>query len=421
MHDPPPGLWFLAGLAGGLTAPSLALGLLLPVAAALSPGLGPGRLPLVLGSTAGLARAALASRPATPLRWDVPRGPPGSLERLRGWLRARLAPLPALSRETAAAFILGDPLPAPRRAVHARAGILHLASQSGMHVTLLIGLTLSAAAALRPGLDFRLPALALALFYTLLAGAKPGAVRAVVMVGAMLAARGLGYRAQGEGILALVAAGFLLVDPGLAGRLDFLLSFGATWGIVALAPALLPRLGIGPESPPATRAVGGLFVASLAATLATLPIQVEVFGAVPLAGVVLNLAAVPLGDLLVGLGTVLVAAAAVHPGLGLLVDGAHGPACHLLEAVAAAGAAVPSVSLGPPGALFWVVWMAALAELTGPPPTAPPGPRTREGAPPGAPPGDSGAGRGPQAASSASSPTYMRSQIIRRSRTENRM
>ncbi|MGE3509909.1 MAG: DNA internalization-related competence protein ComEC/Rec2 [Vicinamibacterales bacterium] len=113
--------------------------------------------------------------------------------------------------------------------------------------------------------------------------------RAIAVAVAACAARALdlrigAWRALGLAAGVLVAADPLtLVDPG------FLLSFGATAGILAATP-----LSSGWRMPWLIRGTAALLVASAAAEVALLPIVAYFFGRITMAGLLLNLAAIPL-------------------------------------------------------------------------------------------------------------------------------
>lgn len=185
-------------------------------------------------------------------------------------------------------------------------GISHLMAISGLHVSLLAALVFVLVRALwrrLPGLCNRVPAVCAAtvigwltaLAYALLAGWSIPTQRTLLMLavvaGAVLWRRPL--RAwQG---LALAGAAVLIWDPLAVLDAGFWLSFGAVAVIVfALGRRLEPSAQPGPWQ--RLRTFGRL---QFAVTLGLAPLLLALFGAVPVAGLVANLVAIPLFNLLV--------------------------------------------------------------------------------------------------------------------------
>ncbi len=88
-------------------------------------------------------------------------------------------------------------------------------------------------------------------------------------------------------VLAIAASGLLLADPFLLRSVGFLLSCGASAGILLFGEPIARRL----PGPRLLRETAGV---TLAAQLGTAPILVPVFGSVPLVALPANLVAVPL-------------------------------------------------------------------------------------------------------------------------------
>jgi competence protein ComEC len=183
---------------------------------------------------------------------------------------------------------------------HVGAG--HLLAVSGLQVTLLAGLLMRLCTALLlltpPGRRGRGGGLAavVALLgvwsFVLLCGAPPSAVRAAVMASAVVGAGALGRRVLL--VDALGAAGLLTVVASPASVLDagFLLSYAAVLGLVAATPADRDNDdGLWP----AIR--DGVF-ASVTAGLVTLPLSAWLFSQVAPAGLVANIALVPVASVL---------------------------------------------------------------------------------------------------------------------------
>jgi competence protein ComEC len=208
-------------------------------------------------------------------------------------------------------------------------GTIHILSISGLHVCVLAGIVAAIAVALRLPAG---PAIWLELVslwgYVLLVGAPASAVRSAVLWTAMRAARMRGsatrpFAAWGiAGLLLHLWDPEVLLDPG------FQLSFAAVLGLAASGGLRLsipePRMSRGLVAC-ARRAAGAalsLAQQSAFAEAGTLGIQALQFGAMPVAGLLLNLAVIPLcgafmAALLVHLGCVF-----VFPALGPAAAGA---------------------------------------------------------------------------------------------------
>ena len=122
-------------------------------------------------------------------------------------------------------------------------GIVHILSVSGSHITLMAGtanivgrflhMSPRATAALATGVI---------LFYSLLAGAIPPVIRSAIMGILTLLALTAGRERDAQHILGLVALGLLLYSPLWIFDISFQLSFGATAGLLYLAPPLRKSL-----------------------------------------------------------------------------------------------------------------------------------------------------------------------------------
>ena len=170
------------------------------------------------------------------------------------------------------------------------AGTYHVIAISGGNIAILAGLAL---------LGFRLAgalgrlamtsAIAALLAYAYLVGGGASVNRATLMAVLYLAARLLDLRGPPANVMALTAGLLVaarplaILDPG------FLLTFGATAAILFAVPAIHLRAAPRFASPLVT-----MFVASLAAECALLPVSALLFSRVTFAGLVANVAAIPL-------------------------------------------------------------------------------------------------------------------------------
>ncbi|MBX6377411.1 MAG: DNA internalization-related competence protein ComEC/Rec2, partial [Clostridia bacterium] len=278
------------------------------------------------------------------------------------------AALPSSRAALVRALALGD-----RRALSAdasealrRSGLAHLLSVSGLHVAFVIGAAAAVvrAASLPAPLAAALP-LSAAAVYALLVGAEVPVARASLSAAAAVLGRLAGRPADPLQALALAFLVILIADPRLVAAIGLQLSFLATLGILVAVRRFPPR--------------GGLQAAlrvSLAAQVATAPVLAANFGSVSPAGLVANLAAVPLAATVVvlGLGGAAVGALAAPLHLDPLSLTARlalwpaGAAADLLTAVARTAAAWPGAALPVPSlpqtwyAAWYAGWVAAVTD-----------------------------------------------------------
>jgi competence protein ComEC len=149
----------------------------------------------------------------------------------------------------------------------------------------------------------------------------------------------------------VAVTGLLLVDPLLAWSVGFLLSVGATGGVVVGAVHLTPRLvRLGPLALPVAITLGAQCGVALPSLL--------VFGRLSLIGTVANLLAVPVAGLvmLVGLPACLVAG--FVPPVGGVVMAPVGWGVWWVDAVATVGAVSE-----PPAPWSWFGWGALVVAV----------------------------------------------------------
>ncbi len=170
------------------------------------------------------------------------------------------------------------------------AGTYHVIAISGGNIAILTGLTLGAfRVAGLLGRGAMLAAIAGLLAYAYLVGGGASVDRATLMAVVYLAGRALDLRGSPFNGLVLVAAVLVAIDPLAIADPSFLLTFGATSAILAVA-----------AGKPASRlpfplaALVGMLTASVAAEVALFPVGAMVFSRVTVAGLLLNFAAIPL-------------------------------------------------------------------------------------------------------------------------------
>ena len=185
----------------------------------------------------------------------------------------------------------------------AATGLLHLLAISGLHV-LLVGMVvyeLIRPALIRCGFSWQaaewtraIATVGLLCGFALLTGGRPSVVRAVIMAVLFISATVFQRNVRSLNTLGVAATILLVYRPLALFDAGFQLSFSAVGGILVLNPRIQSIF------PPAWRHDGwrsqiiSLITVSMAATLGTMPVLLAHFGYVSLAGLVLNVLAIPL-------------------------------------------------------------------------------------------------------------------------------
>ena len=236
------------------------------------------------------------------------RGVAATIDHLRDRLRRRIvATFPADTAAMARALVLGeDDLTTPDQRAFRRSGLAHLLAVSGMHLVLVVATFVAALRALLvaiPAIATRVSPLRvaaaigvpLAWLYADLAGASGSAIRAAWMTSVALLAHVLSRRPDTWRAFGWSVAGMAIVDPLVAFDLSFALSAAATAGLLGLGSRIArPALARTPAwLAPLIRAAS----ASAAASIACAPVLACMTADLPIAGLVANLVAVPLGEM----------------------------------------------------------------------------------------------------------------------------
>ena len=184
-----------------------------------------------------------------------------------------------------------------------RAGTYHVIAISGGNIALFAALAWAAARVLLRGRRAAIvTAMLIVAGYGLMVGAGASVGRAVVAAMIVLSATLVDHRAPPLNALAAVGIAFLAWDPLALADVGFLLSLGATAGILIAMPFWLPALerrlpAMAGRSGRAVRgailAAAAVILASAAAEIVLLPIQAAAFHRLTLAGLALNLIAIP--------------------------------------------------------------------------------------------------------------------------------
>ena len=305
-----------------------------------------------------------------------------AVHRTRNRLAAGLQrSIPAPQSGLAQALLLGirAELPEPLKEAFRIAGMSHLLAISGLHVGIVMALSLAAAsAATGRGSPVAVTAAALVVWaYAILSGLDPPVVRAAIM-GSLVLAQGLiGRGMRGITALLLAAAVMVSVHPALLDSLSFQLSFTAMAGVIVALPIITMLTGaitapLGASGFWMARWIqyaAALLIASVVisttTTLATVPLVALHFGEIPLMSVPATILAMPaLPAALLG-GAATAATGLIAPPVAT-VSGAltWAPLTWLIwVAQAMPPAMLPSHWLTPAVAAAWYVCLALLTLL----------------------------------------------------------
>ena len=303
------------------------------------------------------ARAAggLSARQARVL--DIQR--PDWLASARNAVGARLDAFYETDGPMARALVIADQHDIARdvRDRFADAGIIHMVSVSGLHVSIIAGALvamLSAVGASKRRAD--VGALVILAAYIVFIGAPPPAVRSAAMLGLTALSR-LVQRPTSPWAIWAVGSGLSLVEPRVALDLGWQLSASGMAGLLA-SGSLMARLQI--ELSGWRRAVLDNVIATGVASAVTGPISAWSFGRISVAALVTNIAAAPLFNVA---QPMLFASVALFPVpiVGGFVADAARSALFLIDLVAKAGAAIPNgvLQIEPTAATAVLMAMAA--------------------------------------------------------------
>jgi competence protein ComEC len=236
------------------------------------------------------------------------------------------------------------------------AGVWHLLAVSGQNVAM-VGIAIMAllgalGCAKRPATVIALMAL---VAYCLVCDGGASVVRAGIMGGLGIVAE-LRSRDRQRWYLLLVGLAVLLIhQPRAIGDPGLQLSFAAVAGMFLIAPPIAEWCG---ELMP--KRLANLIAQAAAATIATSPVVIWHFGRLSLAGLVVNLVAVPLAAAIVVLALSGIALGAVIAPLGVAIGWVTGLGAGLLIWLARAASSVPGATVALPG---WAAGAGALIAI----------------------------------------------------------
>lgn len=298
----------------------------------------------------------------------------------RAWARRRLAaaigPLSDRSAAITTAILIGDRsrLSEEDEQRLQEAGTYHVIAISGGNIAILTALlTFGLRALFVPQRAAAALTIAALLFYGQVTGPAASIERAITAAVIFLAARLADHRGPPLNALAVAAlfsvaaSPLAILDPG------FILSFGATLGILLGAPRLLepPRRErgslLGRSIRSCRRAAVAVLAATVCAELALAPVGASLFGRVTFAGLLLNLLAIPMMTIVQVAGAaVLVLSQGLPVACEWAARAAHAAASALVESARLVDAApwLSLVVLPPSWQLVTFYYVAVLAMLS---------------------------------------------------------
>jgi competence protein ComEC len=203
-------------------------------------------------------------------------------------------------------------------------------------------------------------------FYGVVAGGSASVARAVTVAVLVLAARAIDHRAHPLNAVGVAALLAVALAPSVVLDAGFLLSFGATVGILLGIPFFVTTVGSAARHHPAStrlrRAVLLMLAATLCAEAALMPVSAAFFARVSFAGLVLNFAAIPLMAMVQIGGLLIVATAGWIPVATWLAAAVHAASAALLGSAALVEVA-PWLAIDVPPPVWWLIGLYYAAAL----------------------------------------------------------
>lgn len=177
-----------------------------------------------------------------------------------------------------------------------RGSISHLVAISGLHVSFMAYAVLYVVMLFTRKRIFRLLCLIPALFFVIMTGASPSAVRAFIMFAIFITAKVTHSYYDAYTSLGFAAAAIVIYNPLSVYSYSFMLSFAAVLGLITFSSPIAERLSALPRS------LSEAISVTLSAQTFTLPILALCFKRIPLIALTANLFAVPLLPFIMGFG-----------------------------------------------------------------------------------------------------------------------
>jgi ComEC/Rec2-related protein len=250
-----------------------------------------------------------------------------------------------------------------------RTGTMHVIAASGYNVSVITLVSLSVLTLVMSRKKSIVVASLLVCAYAILAGGNPAILRAALMGLLAYAAQFVGREYLAAHAFALTSLAMLLVQPWLLHDLSFALSVSATWGIIWGTPAidqLFERFKTmwrtqSVASPQTSQIptllhslVGTGLSTTLAATLATLPFSVIVFGQATLIAPLVNTLVLWLVSPLMALGGIIAVAGFMSQSVAALVALLAHPLLSIFIVWIELGSRVPLATI-PLSGIHWLV------------------------------------------------------------------
>ncbi len=252
------------------------------------------------------------------------------------------------------------------RQAYSRSGASHVLAVSGLHVGIVFMLAnalLWWLPAFRYGHIVRNAAVLIPVWlYAAAAGLSPSVVRAAVMFSALQVASASSSSRNGLNILAAAAFCMLVFDPDMLFDISFRLSFIAVAAIITVGIPLFRLVG---RRNIAIRLLWDTTVVGLVSGIATAPLVSNVFGVVPLAGVLINPVIILCAYVIVGVSVlwIVMPFAFAAPAAAAVLNGAVGVQNFVVTRIAACDAAWVEYSLSGTAAATAYIVLAAIISL----------------------------------------------------------
>lgn len=197
------------------------------------------------------------------------------------------------------------------------AGVAHIIAVSGLNVAYML-ILLNVLLMFLPVKNWHkfIITLIFLYLYSNLTGNSPSIIRASVMAGVFLFSRLIERKPDSYNILSVSAIIILLIDPRQLFDAGFQLSFAAILSLIIIYPLLNKKLGIGKLFSmfdldkwylKAFKWIVLLLLGTIAAQLGTLPITALMFNKISIVSFFTNLAAIPLSNIALALGFIIIA------------------------------------------------------------------------------------------------------------------
>lgn len=185
-----------------------------------------------------------------------------------------------------------------------KTGVIHVLAVSGLHVGFIVIMCLTVCNLLRfTRIMSTIVTIVILIFYTLLTESHPPVFRAAVMSSLYLVSIHLERKTQPFNIIGLAGLLLIIINPYNLFSLSFILSFTAISSIIYFYNTLITLpvyVKIKNKNPFRAKILATIFV-SLSALIGTIPISAYYFNRIPLLSIIINLFAIPLTALIVGL------------------------------------------------------------------------------------------------------------------------